>query len=216
MAQLDTSRAYRVLVVEDEGLIAHDISRRLEALGHEVLGPASTAEEALVLAPGAEIVLMDIRIDGARDGIETALEMRARYHLPIIFLTAHADRSTLDRAKQAGPFGYIVKPLGPASLQTGIEMAIAKHRVERLLEEREAWLRAVLASMADAAVVVNPEGRVRLLNRAAERLTGWIDADATGQAVSTVVHLATADGDFDPLPLALLRGEPVELDCRAR
>src|ERR1700722_8279520 len=102
MTHPEPARAYRVLVVEDEGLIALDIARRLELLGHEVLGPAATAEEALALVPGAEIVLMDIRIDGDRDGIETALEIRTRYHLPIIFLTAHADRATLERAKQAG------------------------------------------------------------------------------------------------------------------
>lgn len=216
MPHPEPSRSYRVLVVEDEGLIAHDISRRLEAQGHEVLGPASTAEEALALAPQAEIVLMDIRIDGARDGVETALEMRARHHLPVIFLTAHADRATLDRAKQAGPFGYIVKPLGPASLQTGIEMAIAKHRVERLLEEREAWLRAVLTSIADAAVVVNAEGRVRLLNPAAERATGWSQTEAEGQPVQSVVELTVSEDDFDPVPLALLRGEPVAFDRHTR
>ena len=144
MPQPEPVRTYRVLVVEDEGLIAHDIASRLEAMGHEVEGPVSTAEEAIERAGSADLVLMDIRIDGQRDGIEAALEIRARHHLPVIFLTAHADRATLERAKQAGPFGYIVKPLGAASLQTGIEMAIAKHRVERLLEEREAWLRAAL------------------------------------------------------------------------
>jgi len=214
----ERARAYRVLVVEDEGLIAHDIARRLESQGHEVLGPASTAEEALALAPGAEIVLMDIRIDGARDGIDAALEIRARYHLPVIFLTAHADRATLERAKQAGPFGYIVKPLGPASLQTGIEMAIAKHRVERLLEEREAWLRAVVGSIAEAAIVVDPEGRVRLLNSVAEKLTGWTQAEAEGQPVQAVAHLAgpDADSDFDSIPLALLRGGPVAFGRDAR
>jgi len=224
----EPSRSYRVLVVEDEGLIAHDIARRLESLGHEVIGPASTAEEALDLAPEAEIVLMDIRIDGQRDGIETALEIRSRHHLPVLFLTAHADRGTLDRAKLAGPFGYIVKPLGPAALQTGIEMAIAKHRVERLLEEREAWLRAILASIADAAVVVTADGRVRMLNRAAERYTGWTQAEAEGQPVYKVVHLslgavenepgvvAAAESQFDPIPIALLRDAPVELDRRTR
>src|SRR5579863_7406420 len=209
-------RAYKVLVVEDEGLIAHDIASRLEAMGHEVKGPVSTAEEAIEQAPTADIVLMDIRIDGQRDGIDTALEIRQRHHLPVIFLTAHADRATLDRAKQAGPFGYIVKPLGPAALQTGIEMAIAKHRVERLLEERESWLRAVLGSIADAAVVVSAERRVRLLNRAAERSTGWTQAEAEGRPLETVVSLAVAEGDFDPFPLALLRGEPVEFDRSAR
>ena len=148
----------------------------------------------------------------------------------MLFLTAHADRATLDRAKLAGPFGYIVKPLGPAALQTGIEMAIAKHRVERLLEEREAWLRSILASIADAAAVVTAEGRVRLLNRAAERFTGWTQAEAEGQPVYKVVRLSLGpagnelggepreggEAAFDPIPIALLRDAPVEFDRRAR
>src|SRR5258708_5584058 len=112
-----TTKSYRVLVVEDEGLIAADIGRRLEALGHSVAGAASTAEEALELAGDADAVLMDIRLDGPRDGIDAAIEIRARYKIPVIFITAHADRATLERAKLAGPFGYVVKPVGPAALQ---------------------------------------------------------------------------------------------------
>ena len=216
MRQPEPSRGYRVLVVEDEGLIAHDVSRRLESQGHQILGPASTAAEALALAPGAEIVLMDIRIDGPRDGIEAALEIRARHHLPVIFMTAYTDRSTLERAKQAAPCGFIVKPLGPASLQTGIEMAIAKHRGERLLEQRETWLRAVLASIADAAVAVDADGRVRLLNSAAEQATGWTQTEAGEQPLRKVVNLTVPEGDFDPIPLALLRGEPVGFGRHAR
>jgi hypothetical protein len=216
--QPEPVRTYKVLVVEDEGLIALDIAGRLEAMGHEVLGPASTAEEAIAAAGSADIVLMDIRVDGQRDGIEAATEIRAQHHIPVIFLTAHADRATLDRAKQAGPFGYIVKPLGPASLQTGIEMAIAKHRVERLLEEREVWLRAAIACIADGAVVANREGRVRLMNRAAEQLTGWTQAQAEGQPVEKVVHLTDIDSgeELDPLPVALVRDSAVEFDRRCR
>jgi len=213
----EPARSYKVLVVEDEGLIAHDIAGRLEALGHEVVGIAATAEEAIAQAAQAEIILMDIRIDGARDGVDAALEIRKLYGLPVIFLTAHADRATLERAKQAGPFGYIVKPLGPASLQTGIEMAIAKHQVERLLEQREAWLRAVLASVADAVVVTTPGGRIRLLNHAGERLTGWTEAEAADEPVHKIVRLAEGgDEGFDPVPLALLRDAPFDLGRRCR
>lgn len=219
MHRAEPSRSYKVLVVEDEGLIAHDIAQRLRSLGHEVLGPVATADEAVAAASGAEIVLMDIRIDGSRDGIDAALEIRSRHHLPVIFLTAHADRATLDRAKQAGPFGYIVKPLGPASLQTGIEMAIAKHRVDRLLEERETWLRAAISSIADAAVVTGADGRVRLFNRAAERLTGWPQAEAEGQHAHRVVRLlesSSSQEDLDFVPVALLRDSAVDLPrgCR--
>src|SRR5258707_209208 len=137
----------KVLVVEDEGIIAHDITSRLQALGHEVVAVCSTGAEAIEEAKAADIVLMDIHLDGKMGGIEAAEQIRERYHLPVVFLTAHADRVTLERAKLAEPFGYIVKPLSPAALNTSIEVAIYKHGTSRLLEAREAWLRPTLASV---------------------------------------------------------------------
>src|SRR6202521_1916625 len=133
---MQPAKAYKVLVVEDEGLIAHDITTRVEALGHQVVATVGTAEEAVEQAAGADLVLMDIHIDGQRDGIAAAQEVRARHHVPVVFLTAHADRATLERAKAAGPYGYVVKPLSPASLHTSIEIAIYKHAMERQLEEQ--------------------------------------------------------------------------------
>jgi PAS domain S-box-containing protein len=201
--------------VEDEGLIAHDITSRLAALGHHVVGTVSTAEEAIEHAAGADLVLMDIRIDGQRDGIAAAQEVRARHHVPVVFLTAHADRATLERAKAADPFGYITKPLGPSSLNTSIEMAIYKHRMERQLEEQEAWYRTTLASVAEAVVVADPLGRIRTLNRAAEAFSGWTAANAIGQRLETVIRLVEEEsgGELgDPAPLAILSGMPVPLD----
>jgi len=212
---MQAAKAYKVLVVEDEGLIAHDIARRLEALGHQVVATVATAEEAVEQAAGADLVLMDIRIDGQRDGIVAAQEVRARHHVPVVFMTAHADRATLERAKAADPFGYITKPLGPASLHTSIEMAIYKHRVERQLEEQEAWHRTTLASVAEAIVVADPFGRIRTLNRAAEVFCGWTAADAIGQRLESVVRLVEEESGNDlgdPAPLAILRGAPVPLD----
>ena len=168
---MDTTKSCRVLVVEDEGLIALDIAGRLEALGHEIVAITGTAEEAVERAAGADVVLMDIRLDGRMDGVEAAAQIRERHHLPVIFLTAHADRATLDRAKLACPFGYIVKPLA-ASLKTSIEIALYKHGMERRLEESEALMRTTLSSVADAVVVTDAAGRVLMLNRAAEGLTG--------------------------------------------
>ncbi|MBZ5634376.1 MAG: response regulator [Acidobacteriia bacterium] len=207
--------SYKVLVVEDEGLIAHDIATRLEALGHQVVATVATAEEAVEQAAGADVVLMDIRIDGPRDGIVAAQEVRARHHVPVVFLTAHADRATLERAKAAEPFGYITKPLGPASLHTSIELAVYKHRMERQLEEQEAWYRTTLASVAEAVVVVDNFGRIRTLNRAAEAFSGWIAANAIGQRLESVVRLVEEESGHDlgdPAPLAVLRGAPVPLD----
>ncbi len=162
---------YKVLIAEDEGLIAMDIAAHLEALGHTVVGTVSTAAEAIEQAPNAEVVLMDIRLDGpVEHGIEAASKIRERYRLPVVFLTAQADPSTLERAKLAAPFGYILKPLAHAALQPSIEIAMYKHQMEARLEESEAWLRATLASAADAVIVTDAQGQIRFLNPAAEAL----------------------------------------------
>ena len=207
--------ACKVLIVEDEGLIAHDVARRVEGLGHQVVGTVATAEEAVAQAGQADIVLMDIHIDGQQDGIDAACQIREQHHVPVVFLTAHADRATLERAKEASPFGYLVKPLGPASLQSSLEMALHKHRLDRQLEEREALLRTTVASTADAIVVSDDRGLIRLMNAEAEKLTGWPAGEALGRPVETVAHLIEEDtgSDFgDPIPLAILKGAPLPLE----
>ena len=209
------SKSYKVLVVEDEGLIALDISNRLTALGHEVVGAVATAEEAFEKAAKADIVLMDIRIDGPVDGIAAAVRIREEYHVPVVFLTAHSDRPTLDRAKVTGAFGYLVKPIAHASLNTAIEIALFKHRMERKLEEREALLRTTLESVADAVVVTDLLSRVLMLNAAAEKLTGWTHAEAEGKPLLTVLKLMEMESGEpaeDPVPLAILKDSIMPLD----
>ena len=209
------SKAYKVLVVEDEGLIALDISNRLTALGHEVVGAVSTAEEAFEKASQADIVLMDIRIDGPVDGVAAAVRIREEHHVPVVFLTAHSDRPTLDRAKVTGAFGYLVKPIAHASLNTAIEMAIYKHQMERKLEEREALLRTTLESVADAVVVTDHLSRVLMLNAAAEKLTGWTHSEAEGKPALRVlglVDIESGEPAEDPVPLAILKDSVIPLD----
>ena len=200
--------------MEDEGLIALDISNRLEALGHTVV-TVGNAKDALENAAQADIVLMDIRIDGPIDGIEAAAKVRAQFHLPVVFITAHGDRATIERAKLTGPFGYIVKPIVPAALNSAIEIAIFRHDMERKLEEREALLRTTLESVADAVVVTDHLSRVLMLNRAAERLTGWTHKEAEGQPVLRVLPLIDIDSGEpaeDPVPLAILRDAALPFD----
>lgn len=207
--------ACKVLIVEDEGLVAQDVARRVQALGHQVVATVATAEEALEQAGQADIVLMDIFIDGEQDGIDAARRIRERHHVPVVFLTAHADRATLDRAKAAGPFGYLVKPLASASLQSSLELALHKHETERQLEEREAWLRTTVASTADAIIVTDERSNIRLMNAEAEKLTGWTVAEAHGRVLETVVRLVEEDTGAnygDPVPLAILKGSPMNLD----
>ncbi|MEQ1948916.1 MAG: response regulator [Bryobacteraceae bacterium] len=213
------TRQYKILIVEDEGLIAHDIANRVEAMGHEVINTVSTAKEAIAEAPNADLILMDIRLDGPGDGIQAADIIRQHHAKPVVFLTAHADRFTLERARQAVPYGYIVKPVQPATLGATLDIAIYRHEMERAMAEQRALLDSVLASVADAILVAGANGLVRSLNTAAEAMTGWTSADALGKPMLEVLRLTRGAVDAenrgetsaeDPVPLTLLRGEPIE------
>jgi DNA-binding NarL/FixJ family response regulator len=117
-----------VLVVEDEAIVAADLTGKLKQLGYEVVGTAATGEEAVELACTLrpDVVLMDIWLKGPMDGIEATETLHCQLDVPVIYLTAHSDSATLDRAKITQPFGYILKPFEERELATNIEMALYK------------------------------------------------------------------------------------------
>jgi PAS domain S-box-containing protein len=121
-----------ILIVEDEAIVAMDIQARLEALGYTIAGIAASGERAMVLAAEArpDLVMMDIRLQGPMDGIAAAEQIRKRARIPIVFLTAHAEETTLQRAKLVEPFGYLLKPFQERELRTTVEMALYKHDAE--------------------------------------------------------------------------------------
>ena len=125
--------ASQVLVVEDEGIIAADIQDRLTALGYEVPLTVSSGEEALEKIPTflPDVVLMDIMLKGEIDGIDAAAQIRERHNIPVIFLTAHADQSTVNRAKLTEPFAYILKPFEERELHTALEMTLHRHQMDQ-------------------------------------------------------------------------------------
>ncbi len=166
-------RPVRLLVVEDEALVAMHLETCLEGLGYEVRS-ASSGEEALELAESwsPQLALMDIRLAGAKDGIATAVELRERFHVPSVFLTAYADQETIRRAKNAEPVGYLVKPFRERELHATIEVALRRSLIERRLREREQWHSAILDTLRDPIILTDATGRVSMLNRAAERMTG--------------------------------------------
>jgi two-component system, cell cycle sensor histidine kinase and response regulator CckA len=182
----------RVLVVEDEAIVAMDISARLRALGYEVAGPASTGEEAIRAAVSSrpDLVLMDIMLRGGMDGVEAACRIREATGAPVVYLTAYADESTLRRAKIAEPLGYLLKPFEERELRTTIETALYKHRTEVRLRESERWLATTLRSIGDAVIAADERGRVKLINPAAEALTGWPQDEALGRELAEVFQLA--------------------------
>ena len=189
--------AARILIVEDEGIIAGHIASRLVKTGYEVAGIAESSEEALAkteeLKP--ELILMDIRIKGAMDGIDTAAKLRERYDIPVIYLTAHTDQQTIDRAKLTGAFGFLTKPIHHTSLATAIEMAIHKHRADRAARHHRAWMSTVLGTMADGMIVIDRDRSIQFLNKPAEALTGWTNEAALQQDISQVLPLEYFDGN---------------------
>lgn len=173
----------RILVVEDEAIVARDLSQRLEGLGYGVTGIAASGAEALALAEKTHpnLVFMDITIQGPIDGVETAERLSSRMDVPIIFLTAHTDTGTIFRAKKARPYGYLVKPLEERELMTTIEMAISRHKSDvsaRLMEQ----------AVANAGVGIlmvsatSPSYPVTMCNAAFERMSGYSRADVVGRS----------------------------------
>ena len=177
-----------ILIVEDEGLIAMDLKRKLERAGYTVPAIVDNAEDALRSARDIRpaLVLMDIRLNGSVDGIEAADQIRRQFHLPVMFVTAHADRATLDRARIAEPFGFIVKPFHSVDFCAQIEMALWKHQMEQKLRVSEAWLAATFRNVGDALIATDSEGNVALMNLPAARLTGWGQADAVGKPLRRI------------------------------
>ncbi|MDW7732432.1 MAG: response regulator [Methanolobus sp.] len=122
----------KILVVEDENVVALEIKKRLIRLGYVVPSVAASGKDAISKAKGflPDLVLMDIRLKGEMDGIEAAQEIRTQLGIPVIYLTAHSDEETLERAKQTEPDGYILKPFEEDDLRTIIEVTLYKHQKE--------------------------------------------------------------------------------------
>ena len=137
-----------ILVVEDEGIVALNVQSSLESLGYDVPVVVASGEEAIKEAEKArpDLVLMDIMLEGEWDGVEAAEQIRQRFNIPVIYLTAYADENTLQRAKIAEPFGYLLKPFEERELHTTIEIALYKHKAE---EEREKLIGELAYALAE-------------------------------------------------------------------
>ena len=196
-----------ILVVEDEGVIALDIRATLAHLGYSVPGAVATGREAVakVAELRPQLVLMDIHLRGDMDGVEAAREIRERFDVPVIYLTAYADPATLQRARVTEPFGYLLKPFEERELHVVIEMALHRHELERRLRESERWLAATLRSIGDSVIATDAAWHIRFMNPAAERLTGWSAAEAAGRELAEVLRVslpsmprASVTGNEDP------------------
>lgn len=180
----------RILVVEDEFIVAADIQTRLESLGYDVPTTVASGEKAVekagTLRP--DLVLMDIQLKGLMDGVEAADQIRRRFGIPVIYLTANADHPTVQRAKVTEPFGYVIKPFEERELHTAIEVALYKHQAEQTLKESEERYR-LLVELSPEAIIVQSNEKIVYANHAAANLFGAASAETLlGLAVADFVH----------------------------
>lgn len=184
-------RAARILIAEDERIVARGLQSQLRGLGYEVPVLAHSAQEALRQTEEhqPDLVLMDIQFNDGMDGVQAAEQIRSRFGIPVVFLTAYSNQDILDRAKVTQPYGYILKPYEEREVHVVIEMALHRHRMERKLDKETRFLAATLRSIGDGVIATDEQGRVSFLNPVAQQLTGWASAAAQGRPLEDVFHL---------------------------
>jgi PAS domain S-box-containing protein/putative nucleotidyltransferase with HDIG domain len=164
----------QILVVEDERIVADDIKTSLLRLGYDVCGLAISGDEAIKKTKEnkPDLVLMDIVLEGKMDGIEAASIIRTRFDIPVVYLTAHTDDKTLERAKITEPYGYVLKPFEDRDVYSTIEIAFYKHKMGSLLKESEERYSSVVENAHDAIYIMTPVG-LKYVNPAFKKLTGF-------------------------------------------
>ncbi len=165
----------RILVVEDEAIVARDICKRLDDLGYQVAATADNDEAALEKARELkpDLVLMDIVIKGKQDGIVVANTIKSELGIPLIYLTAYADEATVERAKTAEPFGYIIKPFNDRDLNVTIQMALYRNKMEKKLLDREQRYRDLFENTSDIIMLIDEQGCFKYVNQRWHQALGY-------------------------------------------
>jgi diguanylate cyclase (GGDEF)-like protein/PAS domain S-box-containing protein len=184
----------KVLIVEDEAVIALELSHALQSAGYAVCDVVDSADTAVVAVArhAPDVVLMDVVIRGAEDGIATARRLACKHDVPVIYLTSFSDPRTVERAAVTSPYGYLTKPYQIKEVRAAIEVALFKSQAERRLRDSERWFACTLRCVADGVLSVGLDDRVRFVNPAAERLLGRPAEALLAQPLADV--LLFADG----------------------
>ncbi len=173
----------KILVVEDEKIVAKDIQSTLSGVGYEVPEVVSTAEEAIQASYRLEpdLVLMDVRIKGDLDGIDAADIIYTQFNIPVIFLTAYSDEDTLRRAKLTESYGFISKPYESKDLLISTEFALYKHNMVKKLNEQKIWFDALLKSLNEGLIATDKRGFICFINPKAESIIGYNENEIKGK-----------------------------------
>ena len=178
-----------ILIVEDQSIIARDLKTRLMQLDYQVSAIVASGEEAIecVQVLPSDLVLIDIQLKGMLDGIETATRLRALTQVPIVYITAHSDELTLERATATEPHAYVLKPFDDTELRSAIEIALYRHRTERQLRQSEARFRSLIKHTNEVILVVDATGNLTYASPTAQRLVGDLTAHPLAEVVTDFV-----------------------------
>jgi PAS domain S-box-containing protein len=190
----------KLLIVEDEPIVALDLQQEVEQLGCEVVGLAESADEALVAAEicQPDLALMDVRIVGSMDGIQAARLLRTAYEVPVVFLTSYSDETTIGRAAREVPYGYLTKPFKTRELKATLRMALHKASVDAMERAEQQVLAAAMGGAPVGLLTVSPDGAIKFMNRAAGMIMGCAPEQARGRQFHEALNLA--DGLGRPVP----------------
>ena len=193
----------KILIVEDEPIVALDLRQELEELGCEVTGLAESGDEALMSSEEnrPDMALMDIRIDGPLDGIQSARLLRHLYQIPVVFLTSYSDRETITRAAQELPYGFLTKPFRSCELQATLSVALHKATVDAELRESNGVMSMTVQGMHEATIFVSGNGNVEFMNQSAEELTGLQLNRVRGMPLSEVLDMTDIYKRQIPMPV---------------
>ncbi len=181
----------KILVVEDELIIAAEIKVRLESLNYTVTDTVSSKEQAIdaVKKEPPDLVLMDIMLGKNMEGFEAAKIIHNQFDIPVVYLSAYSDDNTIQRAKLTEPFGYILKPIEERELRSTLEIAFYKNDMEKKIKESERWFSTTLKCIGDAVITTDTKGRVTFMNQQAISLTGWQEKEVLGKDIKTVLNI---------------------------
>jgi CheY-like chemotaxis protein len=173
----------RIMIVEDEAIVAADLKQKLEGLNYQVVATVGRGKEAISTANKLkpDLILMDIVLKGKLNGIESAKQIQKNLDVPIIYVTAYADKKTLEQAKTTTPFGYIIKPFQSEHIRSTLEMALYKHQMDQKLKESEAWFKILFDFAPDAYYLSDSKGNFIDGNKATVKLLGYKKKEFAGK-----------------------------------